>query len=408
MRRIVKTKPISRIFRKRPLLQLRPFCGESRYIEDAIETKREHSFPYHSRIDYRTPISSDSNKNVERIVERYGNKKPTPGTLQQLIALSNIKHRLAWGPHVQHEMLVRLTSRLKDFENFPQGLLAQKQVISVMNMYRAYVEQIESLECTDSPSLNREFMRLLTEFKAKDSSTLPLIAFGIRDWRESGNDEVVDNTLAAQLDDFFTARLSIRMLIGQYCEYANPDTPGQIERGLVINDVAQEAKEKVTKMTTDKYGRCPDIVIKGNLDCRLTYIRSFLHHILVELVKNSARATCESKEHLDTMPPIEIVIAGGKEDCVIKVSDEGGGIPRSAIKNIWSYQFSTSQERPSSVEEWTFRKSFSGSGYGLPIARVFARYFGGDLDVVCTEGWGTDAYIHLKRVENAAVEVLPD
>ena len=47
-------------------------------------------------------------------------------------------------------------------------------------------------------------------------------------------------------------------------------------------------------------------------------------------------------------------------------------------------------------------------GYGLPIARVFARYFGGDLNIVSTEGWGTDAYIYINRLESTSVEVLPD
>lgn len=45
----------------------------------------------------------------------------------------------------------------------------------------------------------------------------------------------------------------------------------------------------------------------------------------------------------DNMPPIRIVIADGEdnEDVVIKVSDEGGGIPRSHIMRIWSYLFTT-------------------------------------------------------------------
>jgi pyruvate dehydrogenase kinase 2/3/4 len=42
-------------------------------------------------------------------------------------------------------------------------------------------------------------------------------------------------------------------------------------------------------------------------------------------------------------PPIKVIIADGKEneDVVIKVSDEGGGIPRSNIRKIWSYLFTT-------------------------------------------------------------------
>lgn len=60
---------------------------------------------------------------------------------------------------------------------------------------------------------------------------------------------------------------------------------------------------------------------------------------MLELLKNSMRATVEYHGVDADYPPIKVVIADGSdnEDVIIKVSDEGGGIPRSNMKRIWSY-----------------------------------------------------------------------
>jgi len=89
-----------------------------------------------------------------------------------------------------------------------------------------------------------------------------------------------------------------------------------------------------------------------------------------------------------------------------------GGIPRSSIGRIWSYMYTTAGNHafehlglhvPSDFGQ---DSPLAGLGYGLPISRLFARYFGGDLRIISMEGYGTDAYLHLKRVGDAS-EPLP-
>jgi pyruvate dehydrogenase kinase 2/3/4 len=100
--------------------------------------------------------------------------------------------------------------------------------------------------------------------------------------------------------------------------------------------------------------------------------------------------------------------------------DEGGGIPRSRLDQVWSYLFSTAQNKvqekvlwqphqTSPLSDYTDHDDVSshqdvataaaalskspilaGLGFGLPMSRAYARYFGGDLDIISLEGFGTD------------------
>ena len=70
----------------------------------------------------------------------------------------------------------------------------------------------------------------------------------------------------------------------------------------------------------------------------LTYVPDHMHYMLFEVLKNACRASTEHclRSNLDlSCRPVKVVIANGKEDITIKVSDEGGGIPRSEIDDIW-------------------------------------------------------------------------
>ena len=103
------------------------------------------------------------------------------------------------------------------------------------------------------------------------------------------------------------------------------------------------------------------------------------------------------------------------EDITIKVGDRGGGIKRSQMPLLWLYTPDSTvwegrrllrglPRRPVHGGEGaagaSFRGHFEGGGWGLPMSRLFARYFGGDLRIVSVEGYGTDAFIQLNRLAN--------
>ena len=73
-----------------------------------------------------------------------------------------------------------------------------------------------------------------------------------------------------------------------------------------------------------------------------------------------------------------------------QISDEGGGIPRSGTSKIWTYLYSTAKS-PIANDRKHFQDTpqiMAGYGYGLPISRLYAKYFGGDLQIISMEGYG--------------------
>ena len=234
----------------------------------------------------------------------------------------------------------------------------------------------------------------------------------------------------AFLDSFYMSRIGIRMLIGQYFALREPPEPGHT--GLIAHatspaEVIRAAIADARYMCERQHGDAPDVQIHGRLDLTFAYVPTHLHYVLLELIKNSMRATVEFHTpeggiaDSAAMPPIRVVIADGEEneDIAIKVSDEGGGIKRSHMPRIWSYLFTTADphvqrgflaEEDGSGGEGTSVAPYeplasgvaggalAGLGYGLPISRLYARYFGGDLDIKSMEGYGTDAFVHLSRL----------
>ena len=163
-----------------------------------------------------------------------------------------------------------------------------------------------------------------------------------------------------------------------------------------------------------QYGEAPEVEVFGGENFTFAYVPGHLHQMLFELVKNSLRAVSDKYlDSLDNPPPIRVVVAEGAEDVTIKISDEGGGIRRSGLQRIWTYLYTTADSPLLQSESDSVGGGggggpavLAGYGYGLPLSRLYARYFGGDLQVISMDGYGTDAYLHLNRLGNVQ-EPLP-
>ncbi|KAM7208460.1 putative pyruvate dehydrogenase kinase [Naviculisporaceae sp. PSN 640] len=261
---------------------------------------------------------------------------------------------------------------------------------------------------------NQRFAQTLHKIKRRHDSVVTTMAQGILEYKRKRQRMQIDNNIQAFLDRFYMSRIGIRMLIGQHIaltdqsHYRDPSYVGIICTKTYVKELAQEAIENARFVCEDHYGlfEAPKIQLVCNPNLNFMYVPGHLSHMLFETLKNSLRAVVETHgQDKQEFPVTKVIVAEGKEDITIKISDEGGGIPRSAIPLVWTYMYTTVDRTPNldpDFDKSDFKAPMAGFGYGLPISRLYARYFGGDLKLISMEGYGTDVYLHLNRLSSSS------
>lgn len=314
---------------------------------------------------------------------------------------------------LHQELPVRLAHRVKELESLPSGLSEMPSIGFLRRMYIDSIRDLIGLRRPETVEDDRIFTQAIEAIKQRHNNVVSIMASGILELKQTLGFDHLSPQIQDFLDCFYMSRIGIRMLIGQHIALREPRRPGYV--GLVGEKcspaaVARAATSQARDRCMLRYSAAPEAGVFGKTDLTFTYVPSHLQHMLFELLKNSMRAIVEFHgAEAANLPMIRVVIAEGEEDVTIKIADEGGGIPRSGMSRIWTYLYSTA-EPPPIDSGWAYKNDFqaplAGLGYGLPITRLYARYFGGDLQVMSMEGYGTDAYLHLKRLGDVA-ESLP-
>ncbi|KAF9937702.1 hypothetical protein BGZ67_000974 [Mortierella alpina] len=279
-------------------------------------------------------------------------------------------------------------------------------------------------------------------------------------------DPQVGRDIETFFNRFYTINLGTRLLIGEHL--ALHDRGLNLVQRVSPLAISKRAIADAQRACSAHYGHqslSPSVVIQtSNPDISTTYVDEFLHRNIFELLKNAMRATCEthlqdgrpistalssssstsvSTENIPTaarpkLPPVDLTLVDGGEDVTIKITDQGGGLALSEIEKVWSYAHSVNEANTGAahllspqVGEMGGRVSkyavsdgattaglmsgakdyldlpFNVTGHGLPLARLIARYFGGDLSLVSMEGYGTNAYLSLYRNDDH-LENIPE
>ena len=257
------------------------------------------------------------------------------------------------------------------------------------------------------------------------------MAEALHNLRDAGNLNVNSKdrlNIAIQyfLDRLYMSRISIQMLIAHHKSLYCPEeskavdlgNTGTIDPKCDAVKVAKMAYENAAFLCEQIYMDAPkldiewvDLTDTEKSSVEFVYIPSHLYHMFFEVFKNSMRATMEFHEDADTLPDVKVQVVKSPQDISVKISDQGGGISRSISENCFLYLYtSASRVKLTSGDmggTTSTNTPMHGLGYGLPLSRLYARYFGGDMKMASCDGYGTDTYIYLRALESDAREMLP-
>ncbi|XP_034863653.1 pyruvate dehydrogenase (acetyl-transferring) kinase isozyme 1, mitochondrial isoform X4 [Mirounga leonina] len=311
---------------------------------------------------------------------------------------------------LRQELPVRLANIMKEISLLPDNLLRTPSVQLVQSWYIQSLQEL--LEFKDKSAEDAktiyDFTDTVIRIRNRHNDVIPTMAQGVIEYKESfGVDPVTSQNVQYFLDRFYMSRISIRMLLNQHSLlFGGKGSPahrkhiGSINPNCNVVEVIKDGYENARRLCDLYYINSPELELEElnakspGQPIQVVYVPSHLYHMVFELFKNAMRATMEHHADKGVYPPIQVHITLGNEDLTVKMSDRGGGVPLRKIDRLFNYMYSTA---PRPRVETSRAVPLAGFGYGLPISRLYAQYFQGDLKLYSLEGYGTDAIIYIKK-----------
>ncbi|KAJ3212667.1 hypothetical protein HDU82_007745 [Entophlyctis luteolus] len=331
-------------------------------------------------------------------------------------------------------------SSLLVHSELPKRLARRVKVVRLSDFLLSYLDSFETLSNLPKP-IDGESMELfastLRDLVASHGDVIPRLAKG---FHECGKYMSKEDS-AEFLDGMIHARIAIRgfACVPLSCSNLFPAHSVLAEHHLALQDptaghigvlntnlsplsLLKNTANYVHELCEINYGVAPDCEFFGHLDTRITYISNHLEYIFMELLKNAYRATVEHHAKNgrlrvgDEVPPVQITIARGPDDVTIRIRDRGGGIPPEEMLRVFEYSYTTVPKSELEEEDLTSNifssqsrqamqvgvgGPIAGLGFGLPMSRIYAKYFGGSLELKSVGGHGLDVFLRVPNISRS-------
>ncbi|KAJ7702474.1 atypical/PDHK/BCKDK protein kinase [Mycena rosella] len=388
-------------------------------------------------------LKSHVRADLTQLLQRYASSPPRPLDLASLLSygrpvtptsvLSSVTYALAEIPR-------RLAMRVRSLESLPFIVGTNPYIANTLNAYRDSFQLLATYPAVTTLEQNKQFAEQLEDLVQRHANDIPTMAKGFLESAKYMSPFQISNFL----DGAIRNRIAVRLLAEQHILISHALDSSSLEEvrnvGVVNmqcspSQMIRMCESYVAELCSATLGASPSIVIDGHPDATFAYVPVHLEYILTEILKNSFRATVEHhKTSQRALPPVRITLSPHFNFFSIRIRDEGGGVSPSNMARIFSYAFTTAKSDaehdtdggggPYAAQQvgglanisggdtnlfseitskglQTGMGTIAGLGYGLPMSKLYAAYFGGDLRLMSLEGLGSDVFLKLRCLDEA-------
>ncbi|KAJ2160577.1 hypothetical protein GGF46_002173 [Coemansia sp. RSA 552] len=345
---------------------------------------------------------------------------------RQPLSADNILESVSYS---QAELPVRLAKRVISFHHLPFIVGTNPHIASVYSQYYEAFDHLHAFAPVQDLDTEWKFTQALERQTQLLADVIPEIAQGFleckqympREDRTAFINELIRSRIGLRVIGEQHVALSYQFREAQNAVQAEGVWVGAIHTRLQLARMMEQCAQMVQSMCEIHYNSAPAYYIDGDLDETISYIPSHFEYITCELLKNAFRATVEfsNRSNRSAHPPIQITITKGQGVAGLRIRDQGGGIPKENQSNIFEYSWSSMKDADAAADDspggsmagMSLQTNLAlqqgvggpiaGLGFGLPMARLYAEYFGGGLDVVSMGGFGCDVFLKLRSIEGS-------
>ncbi|ANZ74576.1 BA75_00381T0 [Komagataella pastoris] len=255
---------------------------------------------------------------------------------------------------VRNEIPVRLALRIKSLQKLPFDVVNNFHFAQVYECYYHCFNSFRKYSRIDNLEENDKFCEFIKETLDEHLTVLPHLMMGALE------NSILNSLPQKELDDFMSSmlrsRVSRRVILEEHISLTTRFQKNKSSDSLgdLFSECSAFEQLEICTGILKNYLRglypnlqLPELIIEGE-DAKFPFMLSHLHFIFGEILRNSYKAVITNclrindhlgEEQLGEIKPPSIVVsvASNAKDVVFRFSDQGGGMPKEVLQDIWSF-----------------------------------------------------------------------